>query len=194
VEVGESDLDEDNFQEIEGIVSVCAGLVTVDRGSDIIRLVHYTTQEYFERMQKFWFPNAQRDIARACVTYLSLDAFKAGFCGTYKEFEARLQLNPLYVYATRNWGYHARKASTEVEQSILDFLESEAKVSGCCQAIMTSRLGLEYSRYSHIMPRQMTGVHLAAYFGLGEAIIALLKKGMTRTPRILLARRRCHGL
>jgi hypothetical protein len=49
VEKGESELDEENLPEIEDMVSVCAGLVTVDEKSEIIRLVHYTTQEYFER-------------------------------------------------------------------------------------------------------------------------------------------------
>ena len=52
VEVGESVLDEDNFPQVEDIVSVCSGLVTVDEKSDIVRLVHYTAQEYFERTQK----------------------------------------------------------------------------------------------------------------------------------------------
>jgi hypothetical protein len=33
------------------MVSVCAGLVTIDEESNIIRLVHHTTQEYFERSQ-----------------------------------------------------------------------------------------------------------------------------------------------
>jgi hypothetical protein len=49
--VGESELDEDNLPEIEDMVSACAGLVTIDKESDIIRLIHYTTQEYFERTQ-----------------------------------------------------------------------------------------------------------------------------------------------
>jgi hypothetical protein len=40
VEIGESYLDKDNLPEVEDIVSVCAGLVTVDKESSIIRLVH----------------------------------------------------------------------------------------------------------------------------------------------------------
>jgi hypothetical protein len=59
VEVGDLELGEDNLQEIEEMVSVCADLITVDEESDIIRLVHYTTQ----RTWKYWFPDAQRDIA-----------------------------------------------------------------------------------------------------------------------------------
>jgi hypothetical protein len=48
VEVGEPRLDKDNLPEIEDIVSACAGLVTTDEESGIIRLVHYTTQENLE--------------------------------------------------------------------------------------------------------------------------------------------------
>jgi hypothetical protein len=36
VEVGESGLDEENLPEIEDMVSVCAGLVTIDEESGII--------------------------------------------------------------------------------------------------------------------------------------------------------------
>ena len=91
--ITQSALDEENLPEIEDIISVCAGLVTVDQESNIIRLVHYTTQEYFERNQVTLFPNSQTDIAMTCVTYLSFNAFETGFCPTDEEFEARLQLN-----------------------------------------------------------------------------------------------------
>jgi hypothetical protein len=70
VEVRESQLDEENLSEIQDVVLVCAGLVTVDEESDIIRLVHYTTQEYFERTQKTWCPDAQRDIAERRIGLL----------------------------------------------------------------------------------------------------------------------------
>ena len=136
MDIGDPELDKENIREIEDMVSVCAGLVTVDEESNIIRLVHYTTQEYFERTQKIGFLMRRRDIATTCVTYLSLDDFETGFCPTDEEFEERLRSNPLYDYAARNWGHHARAASTEVEQLILDLLESEAKVSGSSQAMM----------------------------------------------------------
>jgi hypothetical protein len=49
VEVGESEFDEENLPEVAYMVSLCAGLVTIDKISDIVRLVHYTAQAYFER-------------------------------------------------------------------------------------------------------------------------------------------------
>ena len=138
VEIGEPELDEENLPEVEDMVSVCAGLVTVDEESNIIRLVHYTTQEYFERTWASWFPNAQTDITKTCVTYLSFDSFDIGFCQTDEEFEARLRENVLYDYATYNWGYHACAASTETEQLVLHFLKNEAKVSASSQSMADS--------------------------------------------------------
>lgn len=43
--------DEETIPDIDDLVSVCAGLVTVDEQSQVVRLVHFTTQEYFDRNQ-----------------------------------------------------------------------------------------------------------------------------------------------
>lgn len=169
-----SELDKDNITEIRLMVSVCAGLVIVDEESNIIRLVHHTTHEYFKWTWSTWFPDAQTDITRRCVTYLLFDAFKTGFCETDEELEGRLQLNVLYDYASRNWGIHARKGlNKEIELLILNLLESKDKVFACSQAMLASG---NYPGYSQNAPRQMTGLHLAAYFGLRESVAALIEK------------------
>jgi hypothetical protein len=49
IESGDTELGEDNLVQVKDMVSVCARLVTVDEESNIIRFVHNTTQEYFER-------------------------------------------------------------------------------------------------------------------------------------------------
>jgi hypothetical protein len=48
-------------------------MVTIDQESNIIRLVHYTTEEHFKRIRLQRFPNAQRDITETCLTYLLFD-------------------------------------------------------------------------------------------------------------------------
>ena len=174
VNIGDPELDKENIPEIEDMASVCAGLVTVDEESYIIRLVHYTTQEYFERTWESWFPNAQTDITKICVTYLSFNAFGTGFCLTDKEFEARLQSNALYNYAAQNWGNHAHGDLGEVEELIVDFLKSEAKVAASSQAMIVSP-DYHFRGYSQEAPQQMKGVHLAAYFGLRDTMTALLE-------------------
>jgi hypothetical protein len=175
VNIGDYELDEENLREINDMVSVCAGLVTIDEGTRVIRLVHYTTQEYFEWTQGKWFPNAETDITTICVTYLSFHVFESGFCQSDTEFEERLWLNQLYDYAAHNWGKHARESLTLCQQAIC-FLESEPKIEAASQALLAVKRYPEHSTYSQNFPRQMTGLHLAAYFGLKEAI-ALLENG-----------------
>jgi ankyrin repeat protein len=166
VEVGEPELDEENLPQIEDMISVCAGLVTADEESKIIRLVHYTTQEYFERTWPAWFPDAQTDITGACVTYLSFNTFET------EDFKAILQSNVLYNYAARNWGHHARTSSIEGTKLILNLLESETKVSACSQEIMLSgNYWYPYHGQTH-----MTGAHLAAFFGLEKSMTVLLSR------------------
>ncbi|KAL6904181.1 ankyrin repeat-containing domain protein [Trichoderma evansii] len=175
VEVGESEFDEENLPQTEDMVSVCAGLVTVDEESKIIRLVHYTTQEYFERTQKHWFPTAQKEIATICVAYLSFSAFETGFCETDQKFEERLQSFPFYSYAARSWGHHAPKY--EASQEVIRFLESKAKVEASSQALMATKGYSSDVHASQAIPKKMTGLHLAGFFGVNKATDILLELG-----------------
>ncbi|KAI0508725.1 hypothetical protein F5B22DRAFT_381530 [Xylaria bambusicola] len=154
VEVGKTELDEQNFTDIETMVSVCAGLVTVDEESKIIRLVHYTTQEYFEQedfKQKHdrWFLNADQDIANTCLAYLSFNVFGAGpWQNPYPHDKYTNQVYqygyPFYKYAAQNWGHHVQAASMEAEPLVLNFLGQEDKVCASSQIIVLStRDGLD---------------------------------------------------
>jgi len=174
VEVGESTLDQDNLPQVEDILSVSAGLIAIDDKSGIIRLVHHTTQEYFERTQKQWFPAAEIKIATICIAYLSFNIFEAGFCDSNEAFEERLRSNPLYDYAAHNWGHHARDSSIFYDGAI-EFLEDMEKVNASAQALTAVR-GSWNSRYSQDVPKQMVGLHLAAYFGIQEARYLLQRR------------------
>jgi|SRR5690242_16841774 len=80
IKEGDEELDSDDIPDVEDILSVCAGLVTVEEESQIVRLVHYTTQDYLESIRETWNPNAQYDIASSCLTYLCFTSFKSGAC------------------------------------------------------------------------------------------------------------------
>ncbi|KAF4215380.1 hypothetical protein CNMCM5878_008086 [Aspergillus fumigatiaffinis] len=210
VKIRSAKLDKDYLPSTNLIRSLCLGLVTIDGESGMIRLVHYTTQEYFRRTQSRWFPDAELEIVTTCITYLSFDTFQNGYCSDDTEFETRLQSNVLYDYAARNWGHHAREASIRARQSnssllngaakvsglsqdmptqmasvdleaysvytemVLEFLNSESNVSGSSQAMLVGEGYLGFCS-SQDVPRQMTSMHLAAYFGLSDIVQTLIR-------------------
>ncbi|KAJ5275259.1 hypothetical protein N7505_003804 [Penicillium chrysogenum] len=153
VEVGESDLDKENLPDLDDMVSVCAGLVTVDKQSNIIRLVHYTAQEYFERNQSTWFPKAHDDIGNICVTFLSFDVFKTA--------------------------HRARNASPSISSwpirccllgiplsSFLGFSPGLTRLLVTDSTPKKSLRRVDSSFYQAEQPFLTTGLHIAAYFGL----------------------------
>ncbi|RFU29298.1 hypothetical protein B7463_g7026, partial [Scytalidium lignicola] len=172
VREGETNLYVENIPGEDTLVSVCEGLVDVDKKSSIIHIVHDSAQVYLSRTQETWFPDVERYITTICVTYLLLDSFKTGFCFTDTEFEERLRMHVFYSYAATYWGHHAREASEQPRELILKFLQSDAKLFGSYQAMMAAIRGGR--RYSQEVPREMKGPHVAAYYGLREAMAGLL--------------------
>lgn len=191
VEKDSSEMDEDNIPEIENIVSACAGLVTVDKNSNIVRLVHHTAQEYFQRTQKDWFPDAQNEITSACITYLSFDIFSTGVCDTVGEMADRLRFNPLYSYAAENWGHHARD-SINLDLTINALFKSQSRMEAAWQ--INER---KYPQMTMPLFRAswVTELHLTAYFGLEDFTKQLICEydinsltGLLETPLSLSAR------
>jgi hypothetical protein len=128
IEVGDKALDSDDIYDAESVISVCAGLIMVDEESNIICLVHYTTQEYFERVLSDWNPSAQEEIAVACLTYLSFDTFRSGSCDSIKAFEQRLAENLFIDYSAHYWSEHVRPVQSTTSQLALAFLGDEVLV------------------------------------------------------------------
>ncbi|VUC25543.1 unnamed protein product [Clonostachys rosea] len=167
VSVGDKKLDEDNVRDITDIVSVCMGLVTVDEQSGIIRLVHYTAQQYFDQTKARWFPNAEVELATICVAYISFSVFEAGDSETEEEFKDRLLSDPTYSYAAQNWGHHARFAAAPIP-GIMQFLGNASLVNASAQVFLY--------RFRHEFKTGTKAIHIAAYFGLTEEVAKLLEE------------------
>lgn len=98
VQENDVEIDMDNILTIEDICSVCAGLITLDEAFHEIRFVHYTTQEYLDRHQQQWIPQARLEMARRCLWYLSLREFSLGACKTPSSVLDRRKTYPFAVY------------------------------------------------------------------------------------------------
>ncbi|KXH49871.1 hypothetical protein CNYM01_08064 [Colletotrichum nymphaeae SA-01] len=168
VEEGETDIDQDNIIPVETMISVCAGLVTVsERSGGVIRLVHQTTQEYFERKRHQFFPEIDSQMAMACTNYLSIkNVYKLP--GNYNSYvnnfdferrdwhDHRYKSAPFFDYATIYWGDHTRE-SPVIPTEVVGFLRNR-------DARNRSASVLRRLRWMSSIPS--TSAHLAAYFGI----------------------------
>ncbi|KAH7310535.1 ankyrin repeat-containing domain protein [Stachybotrys elegans] len=106
VEPDSTAIDDDNVPDMEDVVRVCAGLVIIDTESNLVRLVHKSTQEYFERNRSRWFPNANKAMAHLCIQYKEMAT--AVFASSPERDRREL---PFWQYADANWAYHALLAN-----------------------------------------------------------------------------------
>ncbi|KAH6987716.1 hypothetical protein BKA56DRAFT_669332 [Ilyonectria sp. MPI-CAGE-AT-0026] len=190
VEIGERQFDKENMPHVDDIVSVCAGLVTVDEHTKIIRLVHFTTQEYFRRSKATWIQNAAHaNIARVCLTYLCFDIFRDGVCVHFKDIQDRLDKYPLFKYASHYLGSHAVLALLPPLE-LMEFLECGSAVEASFQALLVGWPSWSHPSYTLRLGEKSRGLHYASVFGLDEAVTMLLDRrhhvdvedGNGRTP------------
>ncbi|ESU08588.1 hypothetical protein FGSG_04505 [Fusarium graminearum PH-1] len=151
VDEGLSELKDEDLVSTNITLHVCMDLVKIEERSDTVSLLHYTTMEYLKANPNHLLSLGSSDdpkfianpsdseiersmarghyettIATASVTYLLFEGFRTGQCGSEKEHRSRLREHPLYSYAARNWGYHARKGGPC--SKTIEFLKSETHV------------------------------------------------------------------
>ena len=76
VEEGSLDLNTQNIPAVETLLTCTLGLVTVEKSSSTVRLVHYTLQEYLSHNPNL-FMKPHSMIAEACLTYLNFRQVRA---------------------------------------------------------------------------------------------------------------------
>ncbi|KAJ6451155.1 ankyrin repeat-containing domain protein [Mycena sanguinolenta] len=116
IELDSTVLNPDNRTDIDIILGVCAGLVVVETNTPIIRIVHFTTQEYLDSH----FSQGHTDITRLLLTYLAFNNLGTPY-ETPDSSGARafydLERAPLIAYA----GYfldHAELAKQDMETDV----------------------------------------------------------------------------
>ncbi|KAF3919192.1 hypothetical protein AA313_de0200251 [Arthrobotrys entomopaga] len=174
----ELELNKENISELESIIQVCAGLVIIDQESDVIRLVHYTTQEFFERTWQQWFPNAHRDITLTCLKYMSYDTFRRGPSPDDESLAERLNSNPLYHYAVDNWANHVRTVPRDTKHSVQTtlFVQKFLRDNNLRLSFVQTHFVLSMGRFSRSReyPNEFSELHVVAYLGLIDSATALI--------------------
>ncbi|KAJ7487831.1 hypothetical protein FB451DRAFT_1528549, partial [Mycena latifolia] len=171
VEPGDTTFDNDNILDADIMLSACAGLVIIDQTDYVVRLVHYTAQEYLDSIQSTRFPQAQVDITATCLTCLSFDIFKN--CSQWREWSMLRRKHPFFAYAADYGLIHAHgQLELPLKNMILVSLE-------CCFLCPDS-----WSESRLVFPG--TKLSIAAAFNLYEITKHLLaedKYGLDRALR-----------
>jgi len=167
VEPGDTELDTENIPSPEVILSCCLGLVIVDEETLTVRFVHYSLEEFFkddENASKY-FPDRFTAAAEICLTYLNFGQVSPN-CQTYEELKRRLEEFAFLDYAANHWGHYVRLQShngvMELALNLLLVCTVNPVLHPAFQVLDVD--GFEPS--DTCGPKQFSGTHVAAYFGL----------------------------
>lgn len=178
IEPEDIDLDKEGIPDRDLLVSVCAGVVMINGNSDTISLVHYTTQEYFERNGQRLLNHAGRDIAHTCLTYLQFDAFGIPMrdVGGHKNMLPLINDHSLLSYAAQHWGDHLRYVhETSIIDLAIELLEDNNRVHVIA---WVKEYANNLIKRTYFRPRnEISGLSLASAFGLTTVASRLLKLG-----------------
>ena len=171
VVVGSVDLDIQNIPAIDTLLACTMGLLTIEKSSSTVRLVHYSLQEYLSNNTNL-FPNPHSIIAEACLTYLNF-AHVRSFLPTLRSVPSTA---PFVQYASCYWGTHARLETTEsVKALALKLLDGYDKHISSKVLLLHGVRAEEQPLFGDGTPTGFTGLHGAAYFGCLEIAVALLE-------------------
>ena len=202
IEPGAMELDPESLPDKDVIIDVCCGLVVIDRESETISLVHYTTQDYLVRVRAELFATAEIDMTLCCLTYL-LFSTSAQISGPGESAELSIKKNvaeleaayPFWSYAVRFWGSHAYEKAqydARIQHLIFQLLETDNKVLGLARGEpLRDKWGVFYG------VRDVPGMHTAAYFNLTGLVATLLERGTlvdATTNRLSLTALHCAAI
>ena len=165
------DLDSQDIPAIATVLACSLGLVTVEKSSSTVRLVHYTLQEHLSNNANF-FSTTHSTIAEVCLTYLNFPHVR-GFPPTLRSVPSTA---PFVEYASCYWGTHARLGTTEsVKTLALKLLDGYDKHISS-KMMLLHRVSVEEQPFDiEDTPIGFTGLHGATYFGCLEITVALLE-------------------
>ena len=191
---GDRDFNEKKRYKKDLILRITDGLVGISK-SDISAAVHglhFSLYAYLDDTREKWFPNAEVDMANACLNYLNYDEFSKPCQDVrqdLREFNSRMMKYPFIKYASHYFGDHVRNAThdPDVQKSILRLLNKPRRVAAVVQAA-----GLTKSWSADVWDAYegVEAIHLCAWFGLQFAMSALVEK---KGKQQIDAREKRHG-
>ncbi|KAI4236556.1 MAG: hypothetical protein L6R40_006112 [Gallowayella cf. fulva] len=168
-------VDEEYIIHPDDIIHSCAGLITLDKKTNVIRMVHYSAQEYFSANRQTHFPSGHEDLAMVCLKYLTSDLFSNGRCKDKTELQSKGEINPFLDYAGRFWGHHAQQAisNERMTSEVLRFMKMSQNLSCATQVAMQEFMHRSWDKHPADGP-VLPPLVIAAKYGLVDVAASLL--------------------
>ena len=169
VEIGSPHLNSDNVPSIGTLLACCQGLITIDKEASIVRLIHYTLQEYL-RAHPELFGAAHSTMAETCLSYLNSQQVKAPPTRT----SPYPQGTPFLGYSSQYWGVHAKRELSDCAKSLALKLFDDYS-NHISTEILLRRQGLYSIRTNLDKIYLFSGLHCASIFGVAELVTSLIE-------------------
>jgi len=177
IKLGCKDFNADNAPSISTLVGCCQGLITVDKETSTVRLIHPTVKEYLSTRTDI-FSNPHSAMAEICLIYLNSEQVKA----LSADPSAVIHDKPFLEYCSVYWGTHAKRQLTyQGEKLALKLLrEYNGHISAkflLKQVKYPDRRGSDRNFGGDLgtdISFPFSGLHCASFFGIGEIVRTLM--------------------
>jgi len=168
VEPGSTDFSADNIPSTSTLVRCCQGLITVDKESSTVRLIHFTLKEYLcSHAGIFSRPHAT--ITEICLTYLSSRQVEALSAAP----SPHTLDTPFLGYCSLYWGVHAKRGLSDHARSLALRLLREYDGHISAKSLLSQEEGLTHDEWGTSF--SFSGLHCASFFGIAEVVAALVE-------------------
>ena len=198
-EEGDNGLYQEGIPDRDLLISSCAGIITVqatkeqssqietnsvahteslpeDSNNDILVVTHHTAQRYLRNKINHLFSATNREIAEACLRYLSFDVFQATWLNDSSNKRDMQNEYPFLPYAATYWSHHALNAPEPVMQKyLLQYLQNEGRRRSLMSA--WHHRSLAFNRFGLLAEPNLPAIHVATYFNLEATVNELLNRG-----------------
>ena len=196
IRIGSNDFYNDDTPSAPTLLSCCQGLVTIEKGTSTVRLIHFTLQEHLSTHPKL-FERAHATMAETCLTYLNLQHVNNLPASPSPDPRA----TPFLEYSSLYWGTHMRMELSHLAKTfalkLLYQFNSHISAEFLWDSISGNLPSEEFPRDSAPNIKGFSVLHCVSYFGIADVANTLImmniwdvnqRDGAGMTPLIWAAR------
>ena len=176
VELGSKDFNAGDTPLISILVGYCQGLITVDKETSTVRLIHPTAKEYLSTRTDI-FSKPHSAMAEICLTYLNSRQVKALSAdpSTVAHHKPFLEYCSIYwgIHAKRELSDHARSLALELLREYEDHISRKLLLTQINYLDSSGCAGNPSSDLGSDIDLPFSGLDCASFFGIVSLVATL---------------------